>query len=172
MEDKNKSNDDWKRLEFYNGEVSREQEYYWTRFSAFAVLQAGLFVLFGSSVENQKLLSGVGIGLGLVWIYVQGASLWYVNRLKPDLTKIVELLEINYPPHFYSQKFFSTTDVALLVPLGLTVFWGHRFLGCDCICQFECDGLLLLCGYYMVIKIATANKTSGSSPSKPTEAKQ
>ena len=146
-------------LEFYNNDISREQEYYWTRFSSFAVLQAGLFVLISCKNEDENLLSGIGIGLGLVWIYVQGASLWYVNRLKPKLSELVSRFKIDYPLHFYSQKYFSTTDVALLVPLGLTIFWLNRLLGADCIC-LENNGLLLLCGYFLVVKIATANKPS------------
>lgn len=170
MENENKKSDDWKRLEFYNEELSLEQEYYWTRFSSFSTLHAGLFVLFSlEKFKHPRLLSCVAIGLGLVWIYVQGASLWYVNRMKPQFGDVANKLEINYPPHFFSWRFFSTTDVALLVPLGLTILWSHILMDSVCIFQIVYEGLLLLCSYFLIISIASTNK---SAKAKPTETKQ
>jgi hypothetical protein len=155
------------KFEMLNKEIALEQEYYWTRFSGFATLYAGLFVLF-SFEKHQGLLSGAAVGLGLIWMYVQAASLWYVNRLKSDFRKVSEQREFHWPKHpIFSKKFRSTTDVALLVPYGLTILWSHflwKNLAAPCICYFVVLALIITF-FFILLLIALclppiANKVS------------
>jgi hypothetical protein len=112
-------------FEWLSEEISREQEFYWTRFTAFATLHAGLLVLITSdALKRPHILAGVAIALGVIWFYIQLASLHYVNRLKPLFRAAREARGIDYLPHrVFSRRFLSTTDVALVVPFGLTVLW-------------------------------------------------
>jgi hypothetical protein len=112
-------------FEWLSEEISREQEFYWTRFTAFATLQAGLLVLITSdALKRPHVLVAVAIALGVIWFYVQLASLYYVDRLKPLFHAAREARGIHYSRHrVFSRRFLSTTDVALLVPFGITVLW-------------------------------------------------
>lgn len=152
------------RFELLNNEIALEQEYYWTRFTAFATLHAGLFVLF--TLNGHKiLLSGAAVGLGIVWLYVQVASLWYVNRLKSDFNKVSKTLKLPWPKHhIFSERFRSTTDVALLVPYGLTILWSY--FAATCICYFLILALLITF-IYILLLIAPCPPTDGGSVPTP-----
>lgn len=149
-----------------NEEIALEQEYYWTRFSSFATLHAGLFVLFTLDAnKHQTLLSGAAVGLGVVWMYVQVASLWYVNRLKSDFGKVSKQQGFHWPNHpIFSKKFRSTTDVALLVPYGLTILWGY-FVA-TCICHFLVLALIITF-IYILLLIALCLPTTATKVSTP-----
>jgi hypothetical protein len=111
------------KFDFLREEIDSEQEFFWSRFAGFATLHAGLFVLVTSdAIKHTKPLFAAAAVLAAVWLYVQVASLFYVNRLKPQFRNLCEIVGFEYPRHpFYS--FISTTDVALIVPIGLTVLW-------------------------------------------------
>jgi hypothetical protein len=115
------------RENFYvlRDEITSEQEFYWTRFSGFATLHAGLLVLFTSDTNKIPiLLSAAAVVLGLVWWYVQRASLFYVNRYKSDFIEASKQVNFQYKSHdTFSQKGKSTTDVAMIVPIVLTILW-------------------------------------------------
>jgi hypothetical protein len=113
-------------FEWLTNEIAREQEYYWTRFAGFATLHAGLLVLVTSStIKNAWIFSCIGIALGLVWLYVQWASSFYVNRFKPRFHKVREALHFPHVKHWlFSRRFLSPTGVvAIPVPLSLTIVW-------------------------------------------------
>ena len=112
-------------FDFLREEIACEQEYYWTRFSGFATLHAGLLVLVTSdTIKQPRFLAAAAAILGLVWFYVQFASLFYVNRLKPQFGEVCKQRGFDYPRHrIFSRRFMSTTDVALIVPAGLTLLW-------------------------------------------------
>jgi hypothetical protein len=116
-------------------EINCEQEHYWTRFSGFATLHAGLLVLVTSdAIKQPRLLYGAAIFLGLIWFYVQFASLFYVNRLKPLFREVCEQRGFRYPSHsIFSRWFLSTTDVALIAPAALTVVWIVLFYRSVCL---------------------------------------
>ena len=113
------------RFDLLREEITSEQEFYWTRFSGFATLHAGLLVLVTSdTIKQPRLLYAAAVVLGLVWLYVQFASLFYVNRLKPLFREVCEQRGFRYPGHrIFSRRFLSTTDVALVAPVGLTILW-------------------------------------------------
>ena len=105
-------------------EIAREQEYYWSRFYAFATLQTGFLVLVASTVVKRPLvLALLAFILGVVWIYVQFASRFYVNRLKATFYAACGARGIEHPAHWLYKRNRSSTDVALVVPVSLTLFW-------------------------------------------------
>jgi hypothetical protein len=113
------------KFDLLREEINCEQEHYWTRFSGFATLHAGLLVLVTSdTIKQPKFLYCVAMFLGLLWFYVQFASLFYVNRLKPQFREVCEQRGFRYPSHpIFSRRFLSTTDMALIVPVALMALW-------------------------------------------------
>ena len=114
-----------KDLKWLSSELASEQEYYWVRFSSFATLQAGLLVLITSdTVKHVRLLSLVAASLAVVWCYVQYASVYYVNRLKPLFRDACKASGFDYPRHpVFGRKGLSPTDVSAAVPAFLALFW-------------------------------------------------
>ena len=68
-------------------QASAEQEWFWSRFSAFATLHAGLLVFarVDTSGAIEWILSGAGLLLGATWVAVQSLSRSYVHRSKARL---------------------------------------------------------------------------------------
>ena len=118
------------RFKILNEEITLEQGFYWTRFSGFVTLHAGLFVLSTSdTIKHPLIFSSVAIFLGIIWFYVQKASHWYVNRLKPEFRKIYPKIGFRYPQHcIFSCPYMDITFVALLVPIIITFVWIAFFL--------------------------------------------
>jgi ABC-type uncharacterized transport system permease subunit len=116
-------------FKYLNDEIAREQEYFWTRFSGFATLHAGLLVLVTSNAtKSPRFLSGCAIVLGIVWFYVQWASRFYVNRDKKRFHVVREKCGYPYVAHpTYSRPFLSPTDIAVVVPIMLMVVWLYVF---------------------------------------------
>ena len=119
------SNDPKQNVPWLAQELTSEQEFYWTRFSSFATLQAGLLVLTTSTaIKSIKWLAVISLVLAVVWLFVQCASRWYVNRLKPIFRKACKDNGFDYPQHpLFSKSFLSPTDISLVVPFGIIVFW-------------------------------------------------
>jgi hypothetical protein len=106
-------------------EITFEQEFYWTRFTGFATLHAGLFVLFTSETNKHPIyLSAAALAMGAIWLYVQIASCWYVNRLKRRFRRISEGLKFKYPRHeIFSCKYMDITRVTIVIPVTITLLW-------------------------------------------------
>lgn len=88
----------------------REQEFYWHRIAAFAVMHAGLFVLAASTEFNEsKLVHLMALFLATIWVYVQIQSRVYVNRIKPQYHRLCKQAGVQYEyskwyEHFQSRQ--------------------------------------------------------------------
>lgn len=103
----------------------QEQAFFWSRFSAFATLHGGLFVLATSNaIKNQQYISYLGVLLGLLWIFIQWASLYYVDRWKGQYYEYLKLMEINLKRHWlFSRPRFSSTDFAVFTTIIVFILW-------------------------------------------------
>ena len=120
-------------------EVSREQEYYWTRFAAFATLQAGFLVLVtvtvdadsstaptssGSPVASSTVLAWMAMVVSAVWVYVQWCSRHYIERLNPEFRRMRGSFGFKLERHvFFGRRFLAATDAAMLAPVAVLVWW-------------------------------------------------
>jgi hypothetical protein len=87
-----------------------------------AALHAGLFVLATSNaIGDPRWVCGGALFLGLLWFYIQWASLAYVNRLKPRFHTVCNRVGFHYPGVKRWLRF--PTNVALVVPGLLTLSW-------------------------------------------------
>jgi hypothetical protein len=121
-------------LKFLNEQVLREQEIYWSRFVAFATLNAGAFVLIASEAIKTSailtVLSVAGIGLALLWGYVQWISLRYVDRTKPLYHELRSKMGFSFAPSqhpiiagIHETKWLSSTNIGVWVPILVTAMW-------------------------------------------------
>lgn len=84
-------------LNFLNEQVLREQDIFWQRFSSFATLHAGAFVLYSSDAPSSKYTVALaGFILSILWIYIQWASLEYADRAKTLYHPLREYLGIDW----------------------------------------------------------------------------
>ncbi len=114
------------RLRFLNEQVFREQEIYWQRFYSFATIHAGAFVLYAAEAikPHSWLITSAGVLLGFVWLWVQWASLWYVDRHKKAFHDERTKMEFDFPSHWlFSRPWASSTNAGLLVVVIVWLFW-------------------------------------------------
>lgn len=119
--------DNFDRLRFLNDQVFREQEIYWQRFYSFATIHAGSFVLYVAEANKPHswLIIAAGFLLGFVWLWVQWASLWYVDRNKKAYHDERARKGFDYPSHWlFSRPWASSTNAGLLVVVIVWLFWG------------------------------------------------
>jgi len=67
-------------------------------------------------------------------MYVQVASLWYVNRLKSDFGKVSKQKDSIGRTILFSAKSLDPPQIVALLVLLLTILWGY-FVA-TCICHF------------------------------------
>jgi hypothetical protein len=109
--------------------VFQEQAFFWQRFASFSALHAGLLVLASSTALDAKpfpraVLMLLALILAIAWIRIQLTSLWYVDRYKPQFHEARRLLNFTYPPKTtHSNPAFSTTNIAISVPIAVTAIW-------------------------------------------------
>ena len=113
-------------LDTYVREINlQEQNYYWQRFSAFATLHAGLFVLATSdSITNRLPIYIIGIILAVAWVFIQWASLFYVERIKPFFFNRLETKGVRLRRHWLFSEFkLSSTRIGVAVTVLIFLLW-------------------------------------------------
>lgn len=122
----NLPNSDSFDLDTYAREINiQEQNYYWQRFSAFATLHAGLFVLVTSdSISNKLPFYIIGIVLSIAWVFIQWASFFYVDRVKPLIDSRLEMQGIKLKRHWLFSKYKgASTRIGVIVTLLVFLLW-------------------------------------------------
>jgi hypothetical protein len=119
--------DKYRRFEIIQTERHQEQGFYWTRFTGFATLHAGLFVIATSStVQNRAwatlLLAVLGIVLSALWAEVQWLSLRYVDRWKPAYFAEARRLRFDIDAVKLNRE-WSSTDLGRYVPFAVLILW-------------------------------------------------
>lgn len=122
----------YRRFELLQAERHQEQAHFWNRFTAFATLHAGIFVIATSTnVQSQRIASlGVaiaGLGLSGLWAEVQRLSLRYVDRWKPIYHSEREGLGLGFQGEQLNPR-VSSTDLANAVPWVVFFVWGIVFI--------------------------------------------
>ena len=125
--------DDYRRFEIIQNALHHEQEIFWTRFTGFATLHAGLFVIATATNIQAKPMAGLfvailGITLSATWAEVQRLSLRYVDRWKPLYHSERERLSLDISSERPLDPRFSSTDLANFVPWAVAAAWVALFL--------------------------------------------
>lgn len=128
---------EFEKLQFVRDVLMQEQHFYWARFSAFAAMNAGLFVLTTSTVletptaagsDAQQLLIGFAFALSIIWVFIQWISFYYVSRWKPTFHKLREKYGISLPRHWlFNSLGLSATGLGVFVTIVVAALWGVMF---------------------------------------------
>lgn len=119
-------------LEHLATRANQEQEWFWSRFSAFATLQAGLFVLFTSGTVGEghrHVFALFGLALAVLWLLVQGRSHYYVHQAKRPYHTFRMILGLKgWEPTlpFWRRAMrnaFASTSLGLLTTVSVTLIW-------------------------------------------------
>jgi hypothetical protein len=101
-----------------------EQEWFWSRFAAFATLHAGLFVF--SRVETERpvdwILAAGGLFLGGIWMLVQSKSRHYVRQSKKRLHSFEIALGLRRHTGESSSEVHAT-DLGVWTSWAVFVMW-------------------------------------------------
>lgn len=75
-------------------------------------------------MSRPRLLYASAVLLGVLWLYVQLASRYYVDRFKPRCHAACKAHGLTFPRHpIFSNRALSSTDLALVAPLAISVVW-------------------------------------------------
>lgn len=109
----------------YENRVFSELNLFWQRFTAFAALHAGLFVLVGAeSIAGKHWVVILGLTLAIFWFLIQLVSLFYVNRNKHKYYKYGVKLGIKKAKrHWLLNGGLSSSAMGLYVSSFVLVFW-------------------------------------------------
>lgn len=119
---------DFRRHDTLKDMAGMEQSFYWQRFSAFATLHAGLFVLSTSkAIEgNSTFVEIISLVLAMAWVLVQIKSLTYVDRIKDAYHKERELMGIHFrqtTDTIFDHPRLSATDIGVWVTVAVLLLW-------------------------------------------------
>ena len=69
--------------------ATQEQNFFWQRFGALATLHAALIVLVTATLISERFWAALAVSflsalLAILWIIIQGTSVRYVDRWKPQ----------------------------------------------------------------------------------------
>ncbi len=120
-------------FKFLQDDFLHEQALYWQRFTALAALNAGFFVLATSkAVANPQLLEWCGFGLGFLWLLIQGQSLHYADRAKPQYHTLRDnIFGITYAKGWLPKwRWLSATWVAFYTTIVVLLLWFLLAMGC------------------------------------------
>jgi hypothetical protein len=118
--------DQYRRFEIAQNALHAENNVFWTRFSGFATLQAGLLVI--TTAETLKgyptiIIAVFGVILAHMWMRVNQLGVLYVDRWKQDHSEERdELFPRAKVPSLDPRS--SATDVAQLAPWLVGAVWG------------------------------------------------
>jgi len=116
--------DQYRRFEITQNALHAENDVFWTRFSGFATLQAGLLVIATVDRLQRYALAVIALGiiLTLIWAAVTHLGVLYVDRRKADYH--AERKNLFPRTETGLRKWFSATNLATLAPWLVIVVWG------------------------------------------------
>jgi hypothetical protein len=120
--------DIYKRVELFQNALHQEQGFFWNRFTAFATLHAGLFVVSTSGDVQAHLLPRMvililGFLLSLSWAAIQWLSLQYVDRPKVRYYDLARKLGLEPQEESLGRR-LSSTDLAFWSVIPVVLMWG------------------------------------------------
>jgi hypothetical protein len=115
----------YRRVELFQDAVHQQQHFFWNRFTAFATLHAGLFVV-ATTVQARfiprTIILVLGIGLSLMWAAIQWRSLQYVDQPKIRYYELARALDL-VPREDASDRRSSSTDWAFWSVIPVVLVW-------------------------------------------------
>lgn len=124
---------EYRRFQLVQAERHQEQAHFWSRFTAFATLHAGIFIFATATNVLDRpiatiLIAIVGIILAAIWAEVLRLSLHYVNRWKPEYHATRAKLNFHFPDENTTDPRYSSTDLALIVPYAVLAIWAAQIV--------------------------------------------
>lgn len=122
--------DEFKRFELIQQDMHHEGTLFWTRFTGFTTLHAGLFVIATSTDVQTRFIASVlvaafGTTLAIIWIGIHVAGKGYVDGLKPlyQQAKIQALKLEDDPADRIDHWWMHSTKLSGMVPTIVLAIW-------------------------------------------------